>query len=111
MLPQPWRNGGGRTRELLVWPAGDGLGGTTDWQLRVSVADITKNGLRIVVSPKRGHDPQQLVNRADDTAYAPVVVEALRRLVQWRMRHDDRTLSTYHLSASAGLLHHAGPRR
>lgn len=56
-------------------------------------------------------DPQQLVNRADDPAYAPVVVEALRRLVQWRMRHDDRTLSTYHLSASAGLLHHAGPRR
>ncbi len=32
--PQPWRNGGGLTRELLAWPPGDG------WQLRISVAEI-----------------------------------------------------------------------
>jgi uncharacterized protein len=38
--PQPWRNGGGQTRELLAWPAGSGVG----WQLRVSVADIDCNG-------------------------------------------------------------------
>jgi environmental stress-induced protein Ves len=33
-----WRNGGGVTRELLAWPA------VSDWQLRVSVADITADG-------------------------------------------------------------------
>lgn len=38
--PQPWRNGGGVTRELLAWPPGTG----SDWQLRVSVADIERDG-------------------------------------------------------------------
>ena len=37
--PQPWRNGGGLTRELLTWPPGQAA-----WQLRVSVADITRDG-------------------------------------------------------------------
>lgn len=36
--PQPWRNGGGLTRELLAWPQADG------WQLRVSVARIERDG-------------------------------------------------------------------
>jgi environmental stress-induced protein Ves len=36
--PQPWRNGGGRTRELLAWPDAD------DWVLRVSVAEIDRDG-------------------------------------------------------------------
>jgi environmental stress-induced protein Ves len=36
--PQPWRNGGGTTRELLAWPAGEA------WQVRVSVADIEVDG-------------------------------------------------------------------
>lgn len=35
---QAWRNGGGTTRELLCWPS------TIDCQLRVSVADITRDG-------------------------------------------------------------------
>lgn len=35
---QPWRNGGGRTRELMVWPQAH------DWALRVSVADIEHSG-------------------------------------------------------------------
>ena len=35
---QPWRNGGGITRELLAWPPG------SDWQLRLSVADIQADG-------------------------------------------------------------------
>ena len=35
---QRWRNGGGMTRELLAWPAGD------EWQVRVSVADIQADG-------------------------------------------------------------------
>lgn len=36
---QPWRNGGGLTRELLTWPPG-----AADWQLRLSVADIEADG-------------------------------------------------------------------
>lgn len=38
VAPQPWRNGGGQTRELLAWPAGSG------WNLRVSLADIENDG-------------------------------------------------------------------
>jgi hypothetical protein len=34
----PWRNGGGRTRELFAWPPGP------DWQLRISLADIDADG-------------------------------------------------------------------
>lgn len=36
--PTPWRNGGGTTQELLVWPQPEG------WQLRVSVARIDHDG-------------------------------------------------------------------
>ena len=35
---QPWRNGGGQTRELLAWPAGP------HWQVRISRADIDQDG-------------------------------------------------------------------
>lgn len=35
---QPWRNGGGVTRELLTSPAGE------SWQLRISVAEIDADG-------------------------------------------------------------------
>jgi uncharacterized protein len=35
---QPWRNGGGRTRELLAWPS------AAAWQVRVSVASIEADG-------------------------------------------------------------------
>lgn len=38
VAPQPWRNGGGLTRELLAWPSRE------DWQLRLSVADIEADG-------------------------------------------------------------------
>ena len=38
VAPQPWKNGGGMTRELLAWPAAD------DWALRISVADIHADG-------------------------------------------------------------------
>lgn len=38
IAPQPWRNGGGVTRALLVRPRGE------DWQVRVSVADVAGNG-------------------------------------------------------------------
>ncbi len=36
--PQPWKNGGGFLRELLLQPAGDA------WQIRVAVADIEADG-------------------------------------------------------------------
>ncbi|MGL4230348.1 MAG: HutD/Ves family protein [Casimicrobium sp.] len=36
--PQPWKNGGGVTRELLAWPD------ARDWAIRVSVADIEQDG-------------------------------------------------------------------
>ncbi|MFN0301420.1 MAG: HutD family protein [Burkholderiales bacterium] len=36
--PQPWRNGGGQTRELLVWPSAN------EWRVRISVADVDTDG-------------------------------------------------------------------
>lgn len=39
--PQPWRNGGGTTREMLRWPTG---GAPDTWTLRVAVADILRDG-------------------------------------------------------------------
>lgn len=38
VTPVPWRNGGGKTRELLAWPQ------VADWKLRISVADIDRDG-------------------------------------------------------------------
>ena len=38
VAPQSWRNGGGQTRELLVWPPGP------DWLVRISRADIESGG-------------------------------------------------------------------
>ncbi len=38
VVPAPWRNGGGSTRELIAWPD------ARDWTLRFSVADIERDG-------------------------------------------------------------------
>ncbi len=38
VVAQPWRNGGGLTRELLAWPA------PQHWAVRVSVADVAADG-------------------------------------------------------------------
>lgn len=38
VVPQRWKNNGGWTRELLSWPH------SSDWTLRVSVADIEADG-------------------------------------------------------------------
>ena len=38
VAPQPWKNGGGVLRELLLKPAGEA------WQIRVAVADIVADG-------------------------------------------------------------------
>ena len=42
VVPQAWRNGGGRTRELLRWPLDAHDDGA--WSLRISVADIEADG-------------------------------------------------------------------
>lgn len=46
--PQPWRNGGGLTHELLVWPAPSAQPPTGSdaegWLVRVSVAQIGRDG-------------------------------------------------------------------
>lgn len=36
--PQPWRNGGGATRELLCWPQAEA------WAVRVSLARVDRDG-------------------------------------------------------------------
>src|SRR5579871_5567956 len=36
---QPWRNGGGRTSELLTRPMG-----ARDWRLRISLAEVDRDG-------------------------------------------------------------------
>lgn len=38
VLPQPWKNGGGVTRELLAWPE------PAHWRVRLSVAEVTAEG-------------------------------------------------------------------
>ena len=38
VTPQPWRNGGGVTQELLAWPT------AADWRCRISVARIDRSG-------------------------------------------------------------------
>jgi hypothetical protein len=43
VVRQPWRNGGGLTRELWTWPSAEG------WWVRVSVADIREG--RPVLGP------------------------------------------------------------
>ena len=44
-------------------------------------------------------DPQELHNRANDPSCAPVVLEYAQRMLSWRMRHDDQTLT--HLTLTA----------
>jgi environmental stress-induced protein Ves len=40
-IPQPWKNGGGVTREIAVFPAGTGV---DDFLWRVSMAEVTEPG-------------------------------------------------------------------
>ncbi len=39
VAPTPWRNGGGLTRELLVWPPL-----ADEWQLRITLAEVGRDG-------------------------------------------------------------------
>ena len=38
VVPMPWKNGGGTTRELVAWPKAD------NWLWRMSVAEVTQSG-------------------------------------------------------------------
>lgn len=38
IVPRPWKNGGGVTRELIAWPDADA------WVWRISVAEVASNG-------------------------------------------------------------------
>lgn len=56
-------------------------------------------------------DPRQVVNRAADPAYAPKVLEYAQRMLAWRMRHSERTLTGMKLTGHAGLVERNAPRR
>lgn len=55
-------------------------------------------------------DPDQLTNLAADPAYDAVRAELAGRLLSWRMRHDERTLTGHFLSDS-GLVVRRDERR
>ncbi|MCU1353659.1 MAG: sulfatase [Acidimicrobiales bacterium] len=54
-------------------------------------------------------DPHQLVDVSADPGHADVLAELRGRLLSWRMRHDDRTL-TGHLVTPGGLVVRRDPR-
>ncbi|WP_018152071.1 HutD/Ves family protein [Leeia oryzae] len=41
LTPMPWKNGGGVTREVAVWPTGAGL---EDFVWRISLAEVAQSG-------------------------------------------------------------------
>ncbi len=47
-------------------------------------------------------DPVQMRNLADDPAYAGIMLDYAQRMLSWRMRHADRTL-THYRSSPGGL--------
>lgn len=55
-------------------------------------------------------DPGETVNRAADPAYRGIVLECAQRLLSWRMRHADRTLSNT-LLGPEGVIERHGSRR
>jgi arylsulfatase A-like enzyme len=56
-------------------------------------------------------DPDQIVNRADDPAYAAAVLTYAQRMLSWRMRHEERTLAGMKLTEHAGLVERRAARR
>lgn len=56
-------------------------------------------------------DPAQLVNHAADPAYAPKVLDYAQRMLSWRMKHAERTLSGMKLTGHAGLVEAPAARR
>lgn len=54
-------------------------------------------------------DPDELVNRANDPDYLPLVLEFAQKLLSWRMTHDDATLTHITLTDD-GPVERAAPR-
>ena len=54
-------------------------------------------------------DPHELRNRAADRAYLPLVLAYAQKLLSWRMRHEERTLS-HLLLGPGGLIDRAADR-
>jgi arylsulfatase A-like enzyme len=48
------------------------------------------------------NDPDEFENRANDPAYLPRVLEFAQKMLSWRMRHDDQTL-THMMATEDGL--------
>jgi arylsulfatase A-like enzyme len=57
-----------------------------------------------------GSDPDQLTNRIADREVAERVSHARARLLGWRMRHMDRTLTGHKVSSKHGLVVRRDPR-
>jgi arylsulfatase A-like enzyme len=53
-------------------------------------------------------DPGELVDRADDAAYQRRLVDYARRLLSWRMRHTDKTLTHMQVTPQTGLIVRGG---
>ncbi len=56
-------------------------------------------------------DPEQRDNLAADPGHSGTVAEQVGRLLSWRMRHDERTLTGNFLSPRSGLVVHRDPHR
>jgi len=59
----------------------------------------------------RDRDPRHVENRAADPEYAARVLEYAQRMLAWRMRHAERTLTGMKLTMHAGLVERHAPRR
>jgi arylsulfatase A-like enzyme len=55
-------------------------------------------------------DPHELRNRAGDPAHAARVLEYAQKMLSWRMRHDERTLTGLHLCAQGVVERPQGQR-
>jgi arylsulfatase A-like enzyme len=53
-------------------------------------------------------DPGELVDRAGDPAYQARVADYARRLLSWRMRHTDKTLTHMQVTPQTGLIVRGG---
>ncbi len=56
-------------------------------------------------------DPAQVTNRAYEPDYAHRVLDYAQRMLAWRMRHDERTLTGMKLTGHRGLVERRSPRR
>ena len=54
-------------------------------------------------------DPDQLVNRAGDPAYAEIQLEYTKKMLSWRMIHAERILANMFLD-TGGVREWRGPR-